>query len=144
MYLRWVDTLLMVPQIKPSAIPFESKVAPISVLRRRISSLAKEAVTPLRSMMAKYDFQNSPKRESSSGFTISISVPQTMRKPNFSMRCSITLGRPIKIGFAIPSSSTICTARRTRSSSPSQKTMRFCASGTPLAIVKRGFIKVPE
>jgi hypothetical protein len=49
--------------------------------------------------------------------------------------------RPIRIGMAIPSSRTTCTARSTRSSSPSAKTMRLGAS---LACEKTGFMIMPE
>ena len=41
------------------------------------------------------------------------------RGPSFSTRASMTSGRPIRIGLASRSSTTTCTARRTRSSSPS-------------------------
>jgi hypothetical protein len=64
-----------------------------------------------------------------------------MRKPKRSMRFMITAGRPTRIGLANPSSMTTCTARSTRSSSPSAYTMRF---GAALAAVKTGFISSPE
>ncbi len=59
------------------------------------------------------------------------------------MRCSMTVGRPIRIGVAIFSSTTTCTARSTRSSSPSAKISRFFSGATRRALVKIGFIIVP-
>ena len=50
---------------------------------------------------------------------ISKSTPAFMRRPMRSMRFSITAGRPIRIGQANFSSTTVCTARSTVSSSPS-------------------------
>ena len=41
------------------------------------------------------------------------------RSPNLAIRAAMTSGRPISTGFARPSSTTTCTARSTRSSSPS-------------------------
>ena len=53
----------------------------------------------------------------------------------------MTAGRPTRIGLASPSSTTTCTARSTRSSSPSAKTIRF---GAFFAAWKIGFISRPE
>jgi hypothetical protein len=77
--------------------------------------------------------------------TSSKSVPIRIRSPKRSSR-STTCGRPMTIGVASFSSMTTCTARRTRSSSPSANTMR---ARPPLAtaffaIVKIGFMKRPE
>ena len=72
------------------------------------------------------------------------SSPFLMRKPKRSMRSSTTFGRPTKIGRAIFSSTTTCTARNTRSSSPSAKTTRV-----PYSLVfffanaNTGFMNVP-
>ena len=48
MYCKCRAVVLMVPQIRPSASPFFNSIAAISVVRRRISSFAYCAVTPLR------------------------------------------------------------------------------------------------
>ena len=53
---------------------------------------------------------------------ISKSTPGLMRRPARLMRFSMTSGRPIRIGTARPSSTTVCTARSTVSSSPSAYT----------------------
>ncbi len=57
------------------------------------------------------------------------------------MRMSITSGRPIRIGFASPSSTAICVARSTRSSSPSAKITRF---GARFAAWNTGLMIVAE
>ena len=69
-----------------------------------------------------------------------------MRRPKRSSRLAITAGRPIRIGVAIFSSMTTCTARSTRSSSPSANTMRdFPPPATAFfAVAKIGFMNVPE
>ncbi|CFP65620.1 Uncharacterised protein [Bordetella pertussis] len=81
------------------------------------------------------------KRLSSSGSTISTFWPGTMRRPNFLMRISITDGRPTRMGSASFSSITVCTARSTRSSSPSAYTTRL---GACLACWNSGRINWPE
>ena len=69
-----------------------------------------------------------------------------MRSPNRSSRLATTDGRPIRIGLAIFSSITTCTARSTRSSSPSANTMRDLPPDATafLAVAKIGFMNVPE
>ncbi|KAG1529574.1 hypothetical protein G6F50_017905 [Rhizopus delemar] len=62
------------------------------------------------------------------------------------MRVNSTEGRPTRMGRARPSSPTTCTARSTRSSSPSANTMR---AGPPsrtmrLAAENSGFMNAPE
>ena len=54
----------------------------------------------------------------------------------------MTFGRPISVGRTMPSSTMICEARSTRSSSPSQKTTRFFAA--VLATAKMGLMAVPD
>ena len=46
-------------------------------------------------------------------------LPASRRRPNLTIRCAMTSGRPISVGRARFSSTTTWTARRTRSSSPS-------------------------
>ena len=58
------------------------------------------------------------------------------------MRWAMMSGRPIRVGRANPSSTTIWAARSTRSSSPSEKATRFLVAR--LAAVKIGFMRVPE
>ena len=68
-------------------------------------------------------------------------TPCCKRKPNFLIFSSITAVRPTKIGLAKPSSTTICTARNTRESSPSAYAIRL---GSDFACEKIGFIKNAE
>ncbi len=57
------------------------------------------------------------------------------------MRACTTSRRPTSVGRAMPSSTTCCTARSTRSSSPSQYTTRLGAS---LAAANIGFMMRPD
>jgi len=95
-------------------------MAPMSVWCRRISIWANCGDTPRRSVSRKYSSQYSRKRGSYSGLTSSKSLPGRMRSPARSSRRSTTAGRPIRIGFASPSSITTWVALSTRSSSPSE------------------------
>lgn len=69
------------------------------------------------------------------------SRPARSVSPKRSMRCSITDGRPISIERPIPSSSMTWVARRTRSSSPSAKAMRWFY---PCARSIMGFMTKPD
>ena len=53
------------------------------------------------------------------------SPARSKRSPARFARVAMTDGRPTSSGFASPSSMTVCTARSTRSSSPSAYTTRF-------------------
>ncbi len=54
-------------------------------------------------------------------------MPMRNCRPARSIRISITSGRPIRMGLSVVSSSMAWAVRRTRSSSPSAKTMRRSA-----------------
>ncbi|CPJ03405.1 Uncharacterised protein [Bordetella pertussis] len=62
------------------------------------------------------------------------------------MRDSSTWGRPTRMGLATFSSTMTCTARSTRSSSPSVNTMRARPPSRTicLACENSGFMKAPE
>ncbi len=103
-------------------------------------ALAISGVTPSRALRRWYVSQYWRKRVSSSGFTISKSRPACRRSPARSMRALITAGRPTRIGLTRRSSSAICTARSTRSSSPSAYTTRL---GDWRAALNSGRINMP-
>ena len=59
MYFKCRAVVEIMPQINPSASPLRSNMAPMSVVRRRISSLAYCSVTPLRRVSRWYSCQYS-------------------------------------------------------------------------------------
>ena len=57
--ILWSCVVLTVPQIMPSASPFSTSMAPMRVVRRRISSFAICSLIPLRAIFFAYVCQKS-------------------------------------------------------------------------------------
>ena len=130
-----------VPQIKLSASPRFTIIAPIAVVFVLIISLAKAGVTPFLSIIPKYASQYSLNLGSFWGFTSSKSLPCTSGNPYLSILFSTTSGRPISMGLSFVSSNKAKAVLSVRSSSPSAKTI---LRDDVFAASKTGFIKIVD